>query len=360
MLDPARATVRGYLNRPRRGLPPILAPSIIENVLQQLGSPRLRSTQYQSLTTWKNTGTFRLILRFDDGRDKRLIYKRAVYSLEEIPANEGLPVRQGPPERLIASIGEGPLSEFIPYPYWVAENRDERYFDYVWEDLGVQHQHFLKYQDTQPRAAVCESLAAMHLALRKQFPDHQDADLLHYDRDYGQKIWHYAISALPEYLRQSGDPVVEDFLRRQDRVSEVFLDPGFHVDRPTQVVHGDCNGTNIWVRRQDDKLHMKAVDWEWAGYGLPHADMISIIKWCSSDEKDEFLARYCDAAGLDDVPAQRRWLRRANMERAVLDAGFLAKQYLDPARSQKWFQPFIGGSLEHLLAEADALSTGKA
>jgi len=357
--EAAVAALRKRPRRPRAGLPPTLDPSILDQVLGEMKRPRPRSVQYQNLTTWKNTGTFRLILRFEHGGEERLIYKRAVYSLEEIPANEGLPVRQGPPEQVIAQAHEGPLTKFVPRAYWTQEDEDGEYFDYLWEDLSVRHEHFLEYQKLHPQTSVCESLAAMHHALRGQFAGREIAEFLRFDEAYAEGIWVYTLAALPGYLQRTGDPVVRTFLERQDEVRAVFLDSSFHVDRPMQPIHGDCNGTNMWVRDHEGGLRLKAVDWEWAGYGLPHADIISIVKWRPAEEQDEFLRRYCAAAGLEDIMQERRWLRRANMERAMLDAGFLAKQYQDPARSQSWFRGFVRGSLEHLLHDTEVFASGK-
>ena len=198
----------------------------------------------------------------------------------------------------------------------------------------------------------------MHRALREQFADGEIEGFLRFDQAYAEGIWEYALNALNRYVDETGDPAAQRFLDRQDEVRVVFLDPSFQADRPTQPIHGDCNGTNMWVRTSNGHLHLKAVDWEWAGYGLPHADIISIVKWCSNDLKEEFLQRYCAAAGLEDLPRERRWLRRANMERAIMDAGFLAKQYLDPVRSQQWFQEFVRGSLGHLLEETESFASG--
>lgn len=355
----ARTLVRRHRQRPRPGLPPTLEPTVIDRVAGQLSASRLHATSYQSLTTWKDTGTFRVTLRFDEGRVRRVIYKRAVYSLDEIPANEGLPVRQGPPEQLVAQTTEGPLVRFIPRCYWVEVDESAQHFDYVWEDLGVDHEHFLGYPETNSMTDIAGSLVAMHGALRTQF-DGNEQDFLHYDQPYCEELWEYTIHSLTSYADQTGDRSTRALLGRREEVGEVFLDPTFHKGRPVQPIHGDCNGTNIWVHSEGGELRMKAVDWEWAGYGLPHADIISIVRWSSEMERDAFVERYCASAGLTDVERQRRWLRRANMERAVLDAGFLSKQYLDPKRSQEWFRGFIAASLEQLLAETEFFVSGKA
>lgn len=332
---------------------------VVNHVAGQLCSARLRSTRYQGLTTWKDTGTFRVTLRFDDGQERPVIYKRAVYSLSEIPANHGLPVRQGPPEWVVAQTREGPLTAFLPRCYWVDVDEARQHFEYVWEDLGHDHEHFLGYQEAHSRADVVDSLVGMHRALRSQFQGVEVAEFLRYDQEYCEQIWEYTTSSLRLYFDQTRDPVVRSFLAREDDVGAVFLDPVFYVDRPVQPIHGDCNGTNLWVRDEGATLRMKAVDWEWAGHGLPHADIISILKWSSEEEKRQFLEQYCSAAGLGDVAVELRWLRRANMERAVLDAGFLAKQWVEPTRSQEWFRGFIAGSLEQLLAETDVFATGR-
>lgn len=360
MPQSARTALQRYRRRNRPGLPPTLSPTVIDHVAERLSNSRLHSTRYESLTTWKDTGTFRLTLRFDNGQERCLIYKRAVYSLDEIPANEGLPIRQGPPERFIAQTKRGPLVPFLPHAHWVDAHEAGDHFDYIWEDLSLGHEHFLSYQEAHSRANLAHSLVAMHKALRTQFDDQVDSALLRYNQRYSEKLWVYAISSLHNYLQQTGDPVVRSFLNRREQVGEIFLDPIFYLDRPHQPIHGDCNGTNIWVRNEAGSLHMKAVDWEWAGYGMPHADIISIVRWCSENGRDEFLDRYCAQADLQNVALQRAWLRRANMERALLDAGFLSKQYLGPKQSQEWFRGFIIGSLKQLLTETDVFASGKA
>jgi hypothetical protein len=324
----------------------------------QCGKPQ--SVRHSKLSTWKDAGTFRLFLQFRDGKERTLIYKRAVYSLEEIPANEGLPVRQGPPELVIARSTDGPLAQFIPRAYWSSACDVDQSFEYLWEDLSVDHVRFVEYQQSSPQADVCEALAAMHRALRKQFSGPGVADLLNFDKLYNERIWEYALCSLRTYFDATGEPMAKAFLDRQQEVRTVFLDPSFHVDRPTQVIHGDCNSSNMWVRRQGDALELKAVDWEWAGYGMPHADIISIVKWRTDEQKEQFLQRYCAAAGVENTAREQHWLRRANMERAMLDAAFLAKQHQDPVRTQQWFKGFVRRSLEHLLRETTRFAQGGA
>jgi len=355
--DVVRRAAGRWRRRPRRGLPPGLGWGAFERAARQVSERSVRSVRHVGLRTWKRAGTYTITFRLSDGAERSLVYKRASYSLDEIPANRDLPVRQGPPEYRIAGLEDGPLTRFLPRTYWRRSRPDERSFEYLFEDLAREHEQLVSHQRRAPISSVGEPLAAMHRALREQFPGRGEPAFIDFTGDYSRRLWEYALAALSACGAATVEPAVERLLERRDEVAAVFLDPSFEVDRPTQAIHGDCNGTNLWVRPGDGATTLKAVDWEWAGYGLPHADLISILKWRPAQDKRELLARYCAAAGRSDVEGEMRWLRRANMERALLDAGFLARQHLDPARSQPWFMRWVRGSVEHLLHETTMLTS---
>lgn len=356
--EAALSALRGWRKQLRRGLPRGLQWPVLEGVLAMMHRGNPRSVCHCKLSSWKDAGTFRLFVRFRDGTEARLVYKRAVYSLDEIPANAGLPLRQGPPEFVIVGATDGPLARFVPRAYWSKACDDG--FEYLWEDLGEDFVSFVEYQQSSPRTDLCEPLAAMHRALREQFSGQRVADLLDFDGMYSERIWEYAMRTLQAYFEATGEPVAGTLLARQKEVRSVFLDRSFQMERPTQVIHGDCNSSNLWVRRKADALQLKAVDWEWAGYGMPHADIISVVKGRTDGEKKEFLERYCTAAGLANTAREWHWLRRASMERSILDAAFLAKQSRDPLRSRQWFTGFIRRSLEDLLRETTRFASGDA
>jgi len=348
-LHPAVNRIR---ESPKQGIPPGLQTDAVNHAATKLYNGKILSIYYKRLRSWRKSGTFRIFLNFTDGRTFTMIYKRMVYSIDEIPANDKLPAKQGPPEYLVASILTGPLVSFKPITYWQSHNKTEECFEYLFEDLQDDYVPFVDYQKTHSERSICKSLAEMHRALREQIFDLDRNMLIKFDNDYARKVWIYTLDSLPGYYKLTGDPIVNKFLKDSSKIEAEFFDPFFESNRPKQIIHGDCNGTNIWVKEGTNALEMKAVDWEWAGYGMPHADLISILKWRTKEEKEDFLKEYCANAGLTDISRETRWLKRANMERAILDAGFLAKQYQNPKTSKEWFKTFVHDSLVHLIQEA--------
>ena len=112
---------------------------------------------------------------------------------------------------------------------------------------------------------------------------------------------------------------------------------------------------------------MKLVDWEWAGYGSPYTDLVSLLKGARPDVEKRCFQEF-DAAvrrlpsgsgsvfGRTDAENWRMYTW-GKLDRAITDAGFLAAQHLDATHGTMFSLPrAISKSLARILDAHHALS----
>jgi thiamine kinase-like enzyme len=96
---------------------------------------------------------------------------------------------------------------------------------------------------------------------------------------------------------------------------------------------------------------VKVVDWEWAGIGVPHADLASLLKCVSPDDERMALETFSRGSGQLSAEEHLRLFRWCQLERRLLDAGFIARQQTMSTRQLPRLDDFVRG------AAGDVLST---
>lgn len=304
------------------GLPEDLPREAIEEVCRTHFGGAPAAFRQQHLSGWKASGAYRIFTQLNGGREIRLIYKTAIYNEKDLPALAGLPVQPGPAEFAILSQADGPLASYLPCVYLAEEAIPGALYRYIMEDLGEEYIRALGDDRIQKAADL---FPEFHEAMLRWNPRDQ-AGLIQYGRDFSATLQTYALPRLEKYIAQHDDPAIRELLDNWQGISSKHLDPEFFDAGTHGLIHGDPNYSNVYLHASDPKK-MKLVDWEWAGFGTPYADLVSLLKGGPS-----YLERWAVdrmAARLKHPSAQAyRLYMWSYLERGILDAAFLSVQAL--------------------------------
>jgi aminoglycoside phosphotransferase (APT) family kinase protein len=172
-----------------------------------------------------------------------------------------------------------------------------------------------------------------------------------YDRRYSERLLDYALGNLAEYGARTADGAVAALSGRWRGIASVHQRDEFYDDDLRVPIHGDYNSSNIHAHREDAN-QLKVVDWEWAGVGLPHADLAALVKSVRREDHPVLLQAFVEGDPRLAPEQHRRLFRWCQLERRLLDAAFLAKQQLVSARRVSWLQEEIRRSAGDVLAAA--------
>jgi len=344
--------------RPKRigGLPRGIPFETLDTLCRERGRGALQRCEYEHLSGWKERGTYRLVLYTATGTSWRLIFKDECYWPELIPALKGLPVSPGPPEAVLYSTHHGALSRFLPQVFWFRELEPGRHFQYLLEDLAETHQRLRPEMPDHIEAT--RGLMQMHKLLRDAFATGYPDGLIRYDRRFSERLLEYAAGNLTDYDSRTSNDAVTALLDRWHDVISVHQRDEFYNEDLWVPIHGDYNMSNIHIYRGKHG-QLKVVDWEWAGIGLPHADLAALVKSLRVEDHQTLLQMFEDDSRLD-VEQHRRLFHWCRLERRLLDVAFLAKQQLDSGRRVSWLQREISRSAGDVLDAVAWLGTRQA
>ena len=344
----------GHLSRERvqrvDGLPRGLAFETLDAVSREHGKGALQRCTYVHLSGWKASGTYRLELVTEASASWRLIFKDECYQPESIPALQELPVSPGPPEAVVYRTGTCALAPFLPRLFYFQEVEPRRHFRYLLEDLAGTHVRLRP--ETRDHIKAVRGLLQMHTALNETFADGYPSGLIRYDRRYSEQLLEYAASNITDYAARTADGVAADLLARWGELVSVHQRDEFHDEGLRAPIHGDFNRSNVHVR--GDRL--KVVDWEWAGIGLPHADLAALVKSVRPEDHPVLLQEFIQGDRRLDAEQHRRLFHWSRVERRLLDAAFLAKQHLASERRVPWLQAEITRSAREVLTAVAQLA----
>jgi hypothetical protein len=335
------------------GLPDGIDRDLLNEVSRKHFDSPVQSTAYEHLSGWKTSGAYRIHFTLVDGRVVPLIYKIASYSSEDIPAMLGLPMRPGPAEYTIYSQPPGPLAPYLPHVYWAEELTPGECYRYILEDLRVSYFWAI---GTQAIARAGALLPAFHQALNDWTATADTRGLLTYGTEYSRGLQAYSHPRIERFQAKTPDPLVKQVLDRWTAISVMHLRPEFHNQDVLQMIHGDTNFSNVHLHNTDSE-QMKLVDWEWAGFGLPQSDLASLLKGADALLEKQVVQPFGRHLSLD---ARQNWRLYywSQLERGLLDMGFLSAQYLDSARQGALSLPkAIHSAAQRLLVAYNQLSS---
>ena len=351
-LQKLSAPIRGAIPVSLRGLPEGLSWDAVDEVcLKHFGSTAVRASHVH-LTGWKASWVFRVFVKLQSGGIRTLVYKNAVYNSEHVPAVRDLPVKPGPPEyavyRALRARPDAALHQQVPAVYLAEEIVPGNHYRYLIQDLGSSHRVRPR---TEAISGVVACLPELHRNLAAVQFELAGSTLLTYDAAFREALVPYAHDAFSRYAKFAPEGAAGAILDEWKTVTGAYLATEPLEAEITGPVHGDPNRTNALFA--PDGSDIRLIDWEWAGFGLPHMDLAAVIKSGPEPFERELLNRYAQADLRLSPDDHLQLFRRAKLERALLDASFLAIQKMDTT-GQADFD--IDGPLHRALETARALT----
>jgi hypothetical protein len=302
--------------------------------VEHYGEP-LRKVSYVHISGWKSAGSHVLLLKTRSGREHRLIYKNAVYNLDHIPSLDGLPIKPGPPEYKLLSSADNELAEYLPVVFYAHEVIPERHYQYLMEDLNIDYRMAHSEEDT---LKLTPELSKIHRTMYEWRSSIDQNHLLHYGHAFSLNLQEYAISRFEQYSRQVPESIAVEVCQLWPEISAVHGRREFHELLDITPIHGDFNHSNVYIHRRDPK-RIKLVDWEWAGYGLPHADLASLLKGALAAVEAQALRVFASQDNRLSYDQHKRLYLWCQMERGILDASFLAVHQMTSKKTSRFNIP---------------------
>lgn len=324
------------------GLPPGVPLETLEALCRQHLGASYRHATHVRLSSWKPRGTYRLELATETGARWRVIFRDESCALADNPALRALPVTAGPPEFAVYQRRRPALARFLPDLYWSHEVERGIRFQYLMADLGDPFEP-ITADGPDLRLAVA-ALLQLQAALREAFAHGGHRYLAVYDRQYSEDLLDYARRSLEAYRAGRPEPAVDELCRSWQRVVRVHQREEFYQHRLAVPIHGDYRPSNLHLDMRD-RTQLKVVGWEWAGIGVPHADLASLLKGLDPAAERTALEMFAQAHGELDAGEHLRLLRWCQLERRLLDAGFVARQQMAAGQLPR---------VDHLVADAAA------
>ena len=318
-----RMPLRVRRSKPTDGLPPGLAWDVLDEVCSQQPCGRLKGANYVHLSSWKQTGCYRVFVWGSRGRWS-VIYKNSLYSEEQIPALTGLPVAPGIPEWVIYSSHPDELSSYLPSAYRSAEVVRSVWYTYLLEDLSGE---FEERWSGAWMATVASRMPALHRAMNEWVRRAGRKQLLRYDGEFHDRLQDFVWRNMETYLKTTPFSPAWEMWSMRPRIAAVCRLNEFRDAPAEQAIHGDLNLSNI-LHRRGRGGDLKIIDWEWAGMGDAHADLASLLKHASPGDEERVLGMYAAHDRQLTAEEHRRRYEWCKLERAMLDAAFLAVQSL--------------------------------
>ena len=312
--------------------------------IDHLGEP-LRHVSHVHLSGWKTSGAFRLLLRTKRGRFWSLVYKNAIYTKDNIPAATGLPVMPGPPEYLVYKHGQAKLTKYLPNVYLCLEIIPGLHYRYLLEDMRPEYRPICDSTDIL-RAAT--ELHALHVAMSEWSLVAGQDRLLRFDREFSAGLLNYARESLERYVQETADKSVSKVLELWARISKVHQRKEFHEFQAIRPIHGDYNRSNIHLHTNKTDA-IKIVDWEWAGMGIAHMDLVSVLLGSNPEIEQQALKRFWEQDNSLSFNEHKRLYQWCQLERGLLNGAFLAKQQMESRSKIAWVPGEIKASMQRVL-----------
>lgn len=304
---------------------------------------------YQHLSGWKEAAAYRLWIESKNGSCWRVIYKNAIYNLDQIPALENLPVLPGPPEFFIYKNSNRNIANYLPDVYLCNELVPKKHYQYLLEDLSGTYYGGNGKDKIQISA---QELPTILYALNELSSSSVKEDFLIYDNEYSRKLDEYARNSLESYVRNSFSPdsCISKLLKLWPKISKMHLLNEFHEYQSLQLIHGDFNLANILLHRKS-RSKIKIIDWEWAGIGYAHADLASLLKRAKPELEQLSLEKFAENNKDISLIEHKRLYKWCQLERGLLDASFLAVQQMNESGKPKFsLSKYIEDSAQQVIS----------
>jgi hypothetical protein len=340
----AIAILRGPEGTP--GLPSGLSIAELNDITNKLFAASIKKVGYRQLSAWKRSGTYRIEVVLEGGSRETLVFRDERYDAEHIPALMGLPALPGRSEQVVYSTADQSVSKFLPISYMAREVECCHHYQYLLEDLSPTH--YPLHTGKLNRESILTAVRALVVLQRIGTAAYagERERLIMYDDSFSRGLVEYAKKNLAEYQEAAQSPALAKLFEKWESVAALItnrrqIEPSF--------LHGDYNPSNIHFPKESG-AGLKFVDWEWAGFGDPHADLTSLLKSVSPEIEHQALKLFSDIYVELSLTEHEQLYNRAKAERRLTDAAFLSKQQMNQETAVDWIPGFIERSVDAVLA----------
>lgn len=281
----------------------------------------LKSVSYYPLSGWKKSAAFRILLRMNSGNRWSVIYKNADYARDVIPALNRFPINPGPPEYIIYSKDAFKIRQYLPEIYMHRELTSYIHYRYLMEDLSAHHRPAGNGKDI---LSVASHLPELHSKIMKCDHDDNEKWFISYDRETMSSLKTYIIESIECYANNTNCSAVYGLCRNWEEISSLYDQKNDYAGLNTKI-HGDSNLANVFIDKTNNQ-NIKFIDWEWAGVGLPHQDLASLLKRSEPAIEEAAIEIYSIIYGVLSLSEHKRIYEICQLERGLLDCAFLANQ----------------------------------
>ncbi len=341
------------------GIPQGLSFDLLNEICNYKTGESIKKVSGVHLSGWKKEGAFRLFIENYRGHVWNVIYKNAIYKLDHIPALEGFPLNPGPAEFAVYNNADHILSEYLPEVYYCNEVKPGERYQYLLEDLGTEYEACAARNTSEIKLGVVAALPRFHQCLQLWASDICSEEFPVYDYSYASGLVQYSETVLHEYRKERKSNELEAVINLWPTISGLLLSGERASFANSAMIHGDANVANILVHKEDPSK-IKAIDWEWAGFGCEFADVVSLYRRAKDPINRKIVNVYMDNTSQNiskaDLYRKFQWCR---LERCLLDAVYIAAQHIGSAELEKrhpgWASKFIDGALKSLLGTVNNL-----
>lgn len=337
------------------GLPPGVPFETLDEICQAEWGRRLRGAWHTPISSWKGSSAAFVWLQMEGRATKRVVVKLSSYEAEVFLTSIESLVEPGPAELWVYNQAKPGMATFLPHAYLAARVESSRGYLFVLDDLTEQYVH-----DVSPQGwrNGINGLLRMHSALASAVEAYGSEQLLRFDANFSSALISYTENAIGAYDAVTGGSSSAQVLQAWPRLRETYLDVQFDLPNGGVPIHGDYNTGNVFSNRQDH-TKIKAVDWEWAGIGSPHADLASYLKIAPTEVVPWALDRIAQHDTSRTRPDHARMFLRSTLERAIWDAALLAMQFTADRDRFGYLGPSIDRALSRSIWSLDQLRGGQ-
>jgi hypothetical protein len=312
--------------KPRRSLiqgpPPGLEYSVLRQVILERFKVQPVEVAHLRIKNWRLSGAYRVFIKDNNGNRLNLIYKNAIYSSERIPGLREFPSIPGGPEYSIYRLAREPLKKYLPSVYYCQEVTPGDHYQYLLEDLVEEYRRPISQTD---KLLVTTLIPELHRAIAEWLHIPEQIKLLAYDMDYAKRLQNYVRIHFEKYLENHSDRRIHHILGHWTEMCALLEDEDYFTIQSPGPIHGDFRPLNILLHRRDPE-RIKLVDWEWAGIGLAHNDLASLLWRVSSETERRALEQYAHRVPNLTLEDHKRLYWRCRMERGLQEAAIVAAQ----------------------------------
>jgi thiamine kinase-like enzyme len=331
--------------KPMSGLPKELNQKLVKSVVEKRWGESVQFLRHTHLSGWKDSCAYRVFIATSAGHERTMIYKRASYRQDEIPALIGLPIKPGPPEFCLYSSNHEELSEFLPQVYFVEELTKGACFQYLLEDLSENYKKSYQSNDILNAAS---KLALLHDDLAQVSIKRDNDCLLYFDRDFTIALLKYAKQAFEIYYRKSDIEMTGEITKHWEQIEEILYINWSNNNDSDIRIHGDFNCANI-LFNTNKASDIKVIDWEWMGVGHAYDDLVSLLKGADEELEHQAIFNYEKARGLFENKSITEMLLPYNqrkLQRSIFDAAFFIRQGIQRSNKEK---EYLDGFIERAM-----------